>query len=72
MKIYFEVPYGYSYPEADGSETNVIPRKGDYMDVFTEKPAHSSYSVSCVELQVRKICFNDKFTEATVTLVEEE
>lgn len=66
MIINFEVPSGYSYPESDGSETNVIPRKGDYMDVVTKRYP------SIVELQVRKVCFNDKFTKVTVTLVEED
>lgn len=29
MNIYFEIPWGYSFPEAHGSEVSFIPRKGD-------------------------------------------
>lgn len=66
MIINFEVPSGYSYPEADGSETNVIPRKGDYMDIYRKGTFDS------VELQVRKVCFSACFERVEVILVEED
>jgi hypothetical protein len=66
MKIYFEIPCGYRTPDISGEEVGIIPPKGSYMDVFTER-----YKCT-VELRVIKICFNDTFTDVTVTLAEED
>lgn len=72
MKIYFEVPYGYRTPDINGEEVSIVPHKGDYMDVITEVKSWVYSTTHCNELQVRKICFNDKFTEVTITLAEED
>lgn len=67
MIINFEVPSGYSYPEADGYETSVIPQKNDYVVTCS-----TGSVITAIALRVQKRVFECDFKTVTVVLVEEE
>ena len=65
MKIYFEIPFGYSFPEAHDTEVSFFPRKGDFVEV---KKGDGWY----VDLRVQKVCFEDNMQKVKVVMVEED